>query len=156
MASGTQDWWGRRRIDIISQTIAHLIERPKYGGADEVFSSGVLAAGGQVALWTIGGTGVIYGGYIRVFGSAAAQDCYIEIDIDTGNMRSETLQNMNRYGLDTETCSVGYLLGYDTATNLYAIGIHPWLTFESAVQVRLYNGGTASVSYNARMQYALL
>lgn len=158
----------KMNVDIIAQTIANLdinvnaqslseiINRPKYGGAIQGIINQLVVGVGTGTLIEIAGTGIIYGGFLRVYPLVSHKTDYPMITVD-GNLFAA--------GYTPEYLMKDYLCGYDYVWKLinyndvdfeYVIGIIAGITFESSIKLQWYNSIADTILVGGRLIYATI
>lgn len=130
--------------------------RPRYGGALNKSGAVVVTAGDWTQLLSIGGKGMIYGGYVFLDHDAPQRLSLVKIELDGDLTASKSFKVLNTYNLmEPRSCPMG-LLKYDDTNFIYAVGFAYGLTFESGVKVHYYEGHGTTPNVNYNLIYALI
>jgi len=156
MAHGAPDWWNRSYVDIMSQTLAEIINRPKYGGGIRGLYHDNVSANTTTTLVEVTGKGMIYGGRLRAAGSASQRLDEITLKVDGQTLESLTWDLLYVRGYIMPGGMVFYLTVYDEVDYIYSLGIGYGFTFENSVKLQYTekHGNTPHVS--ACLLYALV
>lgn len=157
MASGIQDWWRRGSIDIIAQTLAETYSRPTYGAFVSATDTSVVPVSTLEKVIDISGTGQIYGGYMRMSTLAAPTEIIPEIRIDGHMVVSGAISYMDQYNLEVNRTGMFFVLLNDDPGNSFCVGISSPITFESSVELYMWNVSAAqTITTVSWLFYALV
>lgn len=128
----------------------------RYGTPKRLGYSISAPANTNTLLGTIGGKGIIYGGYIDCIKTVTGKDDKPGIVIDGVPWQHYTFQDYEEFNLDHPYCYPLFLTKYDNNNFLYIVSIAGFITFESLVQVKYKEtyGDTPPVS--GGVTYALI
>lgn len=148
MASGLPDFW--RSIDVAGQSLAEMINRPKYGGAIQVAGSLTVTAMLANVLFLIEGQGMIYGGTLWLDYTSSQGNAEIQMKLDGVGIGFPSLVRMKNYSMNHPRSSIVSLNTFDSVNNIYSVGLSYGITFESSFQLAYSenNGGTPLVWFN--------
>jgi len=154
MASGLPDYY--RGVDIAYQALAQVTNRPKYGGALELYGSVVVTANFTTGLAEVSGKGMIYGGLVYLDPTATQASGIPGVIVDGNVIAGITFTRMNKYNVSKSWAYPLYLLSYDDVNFVYSCAASYGITFESSFKL-VYNeaeGATPRVYYD--FVYALI
>ena len=145
-------------INIAEQGIAQVIERPKYGAAQFADYSDTIAEGSYDALFSISGTGMIYGGVIKQLGSFGTFFIVIDIYIDGVELDYWDLLDLSTWQIEDKNMAPVWEQYYSEENDKYIQGITRGITFEESFKVYVHNctGSGASDAVEAQLFYALI
>ncbi len=154
MASGLPDFF--RSVDVAKQSLAQMINRPKYGGALQTKGSLAVDASVPTRLASITGKGVLYGGSVWLDYTSSQANSAIQMKLDGWILSSMTLLQLKDYGIVEPRSSIFTLSHYDAVNYNYSVGLSYGITFESYLDLYYYNAyaNTPTVHYN--LAYALI
>ena len=143
-------------INILTQALAELIERPKYGGA--LLSQGYVDFDTiQVkTLTTISGKGMTYGGRIwsREANITKADDPWVLLDGTT--LEYLSLENMTDFAMTDPHTDIIRIKRYDEAAPAFVVGLAYGYTFETSLQFKWRHSTPDAVRIYYNIVYALL
>lgn len=136
--------------DIISQTLAEVITRNKYGVLQHYAASGSGELG-YTTLFSVTGKGIIYGGFLNT----SHKDAFLRITIDGTIINTPSHDSLNTLGIISPEQYLVFSLFHDAVNDSYNMGIKSGITFETDYKVELYKPITFTV-YNYRLLFALV
>jgi len=157
MAKGAPDWWSRSDIDIEVQTLAELIQRPKYGGAQ--FGTGYMEVSplSYYCILTVTGTGMIYGGWAWCGDSSASQkDSFFNLYIDEVNMYTSDFKRFNKFNLTDPLVCILPILLFDDVNYEYVVGFSRGITFEEKFRICFKEAGNVGCKVRVFLWYAII
>jgi len=156
MAHGRPDW--NTAINITGQDIAQVIERPMYGASEFASYSDTIAEDGFDTLFSITGTGMIYGGTLYHLGAFATNYIYIAPEIDGVVMTWATIAGLQDWQTEDKSMFVCFDQYYSEENDKYINGISHGITFESSFLIGIINiaGSGAADAIDAELWYALI
>lgn len=110
--------------------------RPKYGKPQHMPFIGVVHRGETEDFFTIKGKGVIYGGYIHVYGDTSQKDSVVHPYIDDDQYSNRTFEGFLARNLTTVYSAPLYLKEFDEVNYKYTLCFSPGITFEKKIQIR--------------------
>lgn len=129
MASGRPDYF--KGVDLTYQSLAQIINRPKYGGALTTIGGVVVTANERTALTTVAGKGMLYGGVLFLGHTGSQKTAYPLLEVDgelIAHMKFETLMEL---GIDKPLSYPLFLLVYDDVGFEYCVAVMQNVTFET-------------------------
>ncbi len=132
MAKGTADW--QNAISILAQQASELNTRWKFGAAFKAEGEGTISPLATTTLITITGTGMLYGGFLHISGSASLKDGIPRLAIDGQIISAESWIDINDRNLNVENSLPIYLRKYDNTNFKYTAAFSQGITFESSAQ----------------------
>jgi len=156
MAHGRPDW--NTAINITGQDIAQVIERPMYGAANFAVYSDVIIEDNIETLFSITGTGMIYGGAIAILGAFDTGYIYIATYIDGVSILATSIYDLNAYQTEDKSTFPLFDQYYSEENDSYIIGITRGITFETSCHVVVYNyiGSGDDATIGGSIWYALI
>ena len=144
-------------INVNAQSLERLIEAPSYGGARYVSFSGSMIPGDSVTVANVTGTGIIYGGHLKIDGVQTPDRFGVGINIDGLGFPQLMLAELNDREIQEEPAYYYFLTRYDATNYIYIIKFSRWITFESAYQIALgyLPTGVGTANYKGTLIYAL-
>lgn len=141
-------------IDIEAQTLDIVTNRPTYGGAISGDMTTSKSASAWYDLLTISGTGMIYGGVLKIDGGSGDEDGVVSLRFDgisTYNQRPFDL--MYSASITSNNLPI-YLIKYDPIEDIYVVGFGFGYTFETGLVVKAYQATANTVVYSGEFLYA--
>jgi len=135
MASGFQDW--DVPVNINAQTLAEIINRPKYGTAQVLHYDGIVAPSTLQSLGTISGQGMVYGGNCYWESTGDAKDASISLLIDDVVFIGFSPNTLTNQGVSAENSYYFYVGKYDTYNNQYLVSFSRGITFETSFEAKI-------------------
>ena len=117
-------------VDILSQTLAEVIVRSKYGVATPEPFSGYVTANTKNEIITISGKGVIYGLVVYVQGTDIQRNDYLSYDIDGATYDDVSFEYFMLFNDVLVPGVLGWLGCYDEVNYRYSIHVGTGITFE--------------------------
>lgn len=154
MASGAKDW--ENQVNIIAQGLYRVTTRPSYGAADTIFHSDDVPGAATTLLFSVIGTGIVYGGFVNVAAAQSQKVNSIMLTIDGNNFRSGSFQFLNNSKLTPEYSTPLPLIKYDDVNFIYTLGVSQGFTFESSLELYYVNNTANIIFVDARINYALV
>ena len=156
MAKGRPDWTSS--INITGQDIAEVIERPKYGAAQDAYSDTSIGEGMTVDIALIAGTGMVYGGVMKHEGSFDPDYIELSIVIDGTSFTIFSLEDINTWMMEDKKMAPFYEKYYSEEYDKYVLGMMPGITFETSWGMSVENkyGSGATDSMKFELIYALI
>lgn len=154
MSHGLPDYY--RGVDIAYQALSELINRPKYGAAQQEYSSVTVTNNFTTTLLSMAGKGVIYGGVLYMDYTASQSNAVVALYVDDVQITAFSLANLTLFGMTKEHAYPVYILAYDEVNYRYCVGFSGQITFETSIVLKYLenNGGTPLVL--TRLIYALI
>lgn len=110
--------------------------RPKYGKPQHMPFIGTVYKGQYNDLFTITGKGVIYGGFIYVYGESSQKDSIVHPYIDEDQYSNITFEEFLALNLCTVYSAPLYLTEFDDVNSKYTLCFSPGITFEKKIQLK--------------------
>lgn len=130
MAKGAPDYFNV--VDIALQDLARVVNRPTYGGAKVSIFQGTATANADTLLFSISGTGMLYGGCIYIT-CTATQKSGIWYNVCDGNPQCPvTLNILNEARMVMPHGTSPILTRFDEVNFVYGCIIPYGITFESS------------------------
>ena len=126
------------QTNIANQTLAQIINRPKYGAADSVEGNVAATANDETLICTVSGKGIIYGGRIQVPDVSAPETSRPRLYIDDELVVGPNFIGMLRYGMCRYGAHIWTLSKYDQTAEIYVAVLQPGITFEESATLK-YN-----------------
>jgi hypothetical protein len=171
MATGSPDWWARSKsavdiiaqsfgnlqVDVVAQTLAELINRPKYGGAGAAGATYLNIPNGVTTLTTTTGKGILYGGYIHTYG------CVVDskrdkpyLAVDSAYISTLSYEELLDYNMTRGGSQVCHLVNYDLVTPGFTVAFTSNITFESSIIVQYREVGGNAPDVDSYLVYAIV
>ncbi|RLB83716.1 MAG: hypothetical protein DRH24_06470 [Deltaproteobacteria bacterium] len=149
MARGMQDFWISSEIDILSQTLQYLTQRPYYGDGKAMMESGIsLNMSTFENIVNLTGKGRVYGGIVT-FRGMATDNLVIQFILDAEVLSYTTLESYWKYRIHGGASTPFRFVKYDEVNQIYAFSINAYIQYEVnfVIQARnVYsNAGIANV-----------
>lgn len=129
MAKGFTDW--DVPVNINAQTLGEIINRPKYGAAQQVTFDDPVTANGNTELLSISGTGKIYGGVVFASASASSKGSTPSVSIDNRGFIMQSYEDMFNKQFISEQMNYFFLTMFDDIDFNYSVGLSNDYTFET-------------------------
>lgn len=133
MASGLPDYY--RGVDIALQGLSEVINRPKYGGAQETAGGVVVTAGEEKELASISGKGMIYGGLLFLEHTASQSSGIPKLTVDGNLLSAMSFITMNDFNITKQWAFTLYLMTFDEVLFRYAVAVSNEITFETGFKL---------------------
>ena len=145
-------------INITGQDLAEVIERPKYGESEFASYSGIIAEDDDAILFSVTGTGMVYGGQIYHLGAFDTSYAYIVPEIDGVVMTAASLAGLLDWQTEDKNMYICFDQYYSEENGKYINGITRGITFETSFLIGVLNvaGSGASDDIEAELWYALI
>jgi len=154
MTTGYPDY--QQNINITAQRASQLIQRPKYGAPQVLGFTGPLLPNGITTLGSISGRGIIYGGFIHIYGNSLDDDDTLYLTIDSVLVAITDWFTL-RFGGSTKNHSLYlYLINNDESDWLYTVGYSNDITFESNIQIKFKEIYGIKFNCYMRLNYATI
>ena len=135
-------------INITGQDLLEVIERPKYGAAENAAYSASIAENDSATLFSVAGTGMIYGGSIYHSGAFDTDYVFLRAVIDGEDMPIFSIKIFNTWMIDEELMSILTEKYYSEENDKYIHRIARGITFETSFAIRLFNDlGSGAADY---------
>ena len=156
MAKGRPDWTSS--INITGQDLAEVIERPKYGGAQYASYGGEIVEDSDDIIFSISGTGMIYGGIIYHSGAFDPDKVGNQPAIDEATMAYLSIEQLNIRQIEDKNMWFLFEQYYSEENDKYIQGIVRDITFETDYSIKIWNhaGSGAGDIVQASLMYALI
>lgn len=154
MATGLPDYY--RGIDVTYQTLAQLMNRPKYGAAQKVVAFKLANADPEFPLVSVSGKGMIYGGIFVVDAPTTHASCKAVLKIEGVEICEADFYFLYYFAVDKYQSYPFYLLQYDDTRFIYSSGLSPGYTFETGFDVSFINPYGTPADFGCRIIYALI
>lgn len=143
-------------VDILTQTLSEVTNRPKYGGALLVHGSVAVTAGQINTLVGVDGKGMIYGGYVYLDYANSQSAGQVRMLADDQTLNYDSFSLLNNFGVTEPGRSAVFLSKYDDTNFIYCAGLSHGITFETSIELKYFEnqGYTPTVHY--RLVYALI
>ena len=156
MAKGRPDWTSS--INITGQDLSEVISRPKYGEAEFADYAGIIAEDDDDILFSVTGTGMIYGGSLYHLFTGDTDYVFIIPEIDGIVMTYASLAGLMDWQTEDKNLHILFDQYYSEENDKYINGITRGITFESSFLIGVFNaaGSGASDDILAELWYALI
>jgi len=151
------DFWQSSVVNIITQDLPEIINRPKYGNAQWAFYNDTIPVDLGVNLCVIAGKGITYAGVVVCDGATGshADDC-ISFDFDHEGLYSPSFFNLNRWAVTKQPGVLGCLGAFDDTNYIYSIILPYGITFETVLRITYYNMSATPAPVKLYFIYALI
>lgn len=150
------DFWQSSVVNIITQDLAEIINRPKYGGAITGSYYASVTASSVNTLISVSAKGMIYGGFILSEGSDVQGNDYPYIEIDGERLSYHTFDEMKKWGYLKPHAVVPFLLCFDETNYYYSVGFCYGYTFETGFKVYYEETHGRTPTVTADLYYATI
>lgn len=151
---------GNLTLNIKTQDLAEIINRPKYGAAEIASNTVHLTTTATTTLFTISGKGMIYGGILYSYDSDINPvdriSAFADYTPPEESIFNESWKNLVDRGVFLEHALPLYLLRYDTVTPWYVVAFSHGITFESDFTVKYTAQDATDRELFWRVVYALV
>lgn len=156
MTHGRPDW--NTAINIVGQDISQVVERPKYGESEFADYSGIIAEDSDDILFSVTGTGMVYGGSLYHLFTGATDYVFVVPEIDGVVMTYASLAGLMDWQTEDKIMHIVYDQYYSEENDKYINGITRGITFETSFLMGVLNvaGSGAADDVAAELWYALI
>lgn len=143
-------------IDIFTQTLDRILNRPTYGGALTSAVTRAVTANDDTLLMSVAGEGMLYGGLLIVDAGMTQEDSLLFPILDLNSQAVISFGSIIDLGFVRESGVTPIVCNYDDVNNVYSFAL-PWgITFETSFSMlyREAHGDTPTVT--CIMYYALV
>lgn len=149
------DFWESSVVNIITQDLAEIINRPKYGGARLLYGQEACPLNQWTTLFSLSGKGMVYGGLIIDIYAGANLNDSVRYSLDAQTIFSDSFGSLNLYSVTNPLGHPVFLNKYSTADDQYCCSFSYGITFDTSVLVEFFSQVQAKdVGY--RFIYALI
>jgi len=147
---------GNLTLNLKAQDLSEIINRPKYGAANQSLFSDVVAEGTDGTLLNVSGKGILYGGYINADSLVSKKTDYFFSLIDGVTFTSQTFYQLMYHGVTYPTSNIFQLMLYDDTNFKYSVCLMSGITFETSLKIVYHNASASGVSVYSKIFYALV
>lgn len=124
----TTDW--EAGVDILTQSLTRLAQRPSYGAEQFLVLSGSVPANAKTAVGQILGKGIIIGAYFTIESTGIIDNDFLTIAIDGQELDYPTTLQLFRFNMIRGPKPYGYISIYDNVNFRYGGAADQGGTFE--------------------------
>jgi len=153
MPTGAPDYV--KRIDVSIQTLGEITSRPRYGDFKTAFATTFPTGGQWNTLVNVSGKGILYGGRILLYASAASEDDRVRITIDGETSDEISPEHLMEYQITRPYLGCFYLVQFDENQPQYVIGLCPDISYENNLLLEVWPI-SSGVTCHYEVYYGLL
>lgn len=149
----TADW--EAGIDIVTQSLTRLAQRPSYGSRRMTEVTGTIPANAKTAVFALTGTGIVYYIYLWISSTGTQQNDIISSALDGAEVTLPTVLQLQDNNFTMPAESIAAITLYDEVNFKYA-GIGGFgHTFESSFLIYYTETHGRNPTANLKVVYAL-
>jgi len=130
--------------------------RPKYGATAKVEGAQVVPADLTTTIATVGGRGMLYGGFIQVLHASTQRLSVPIIYVDGVHIVATAFYYLDKMGTKEPRAYPIVILAYDDVNFIYSVGISYGLTFETEVELKYNENHSTTPTVVWSLVYALI